>query len=128
MKIITKLKNILLLAGITIMTLPKKVFCNSVKNSGINNVTITGISPEATSYGIAIYEPSDTVVKIWEICKYILIPLVILIGIIIYWKKSKKSTKMKIVGIIIFMLLLIIIGYIAIQIIEMLIDPNGLVL
>lgn len=112
MKIISKIKNVLISAGIAIMILPRKVFgALTVGNQ--------------TAYGVEnLYEPSDTVVTIWKICKYFLIPLMIIIGIIIYWKKSKVETKKKVIGIIIAILLVIALG----SIIEKIIDPNGLVL
>ena len=93
------------------MTLPRKVFgALTVGNQ--------------TDYGVELYKPSDTVVTIWKICKYFLIPLMIIIGTIIYWKKSKVETKKKVMRVIITILLVIALG----SIIEKIIDPNGLVL
>ena len=121
MKIISKIKKIIFSAGIAIMTLPKKIFA-TINVTNIMNAT------DATLYGVTLYKPSDTVVTIWKICKYFLIPLMIIMGTIIYWKKSKVETKKKVIRVIIAILGLITFGSIIIVIIEEIIDPNGLAL
>ena len=119
MKIISKIKKIIFSAGIAIMILPRKVFGFEI---------FCDIMGNQTDYGVELYKPSDTVVTIWKICKYFLIPLMIIMGTIIYWKKSKVETKKKVIRVIIAILGLITFGSIIIVIIEEIIDPNGLAL
>lgn len=75
---------------------PKKIFAASIKN------IIAGSEqfiqdlygpPTAALYGI--YRPSP-ISKMWNIAKIFIIPVALIIGLIIYFKKSKSSIKKKI--------------------------------
>lgn len=76
-------KKALIAIGAFFITLPTKVF-------GIDTTNIE-FRPE-TMYGVQ--DPISY--KIWDISKIIVIPLALIIGLIIYFKKSKKPLKNKI--------------------------------
>lgn len=54
-------------------------------------------------YGIPVPEPvkNNFINSVWNICRMFIIPIVLLIGIIIYFKKSKSSKKRKIITVLI---------------------------
>ncbi len=88
-KVINKLKKIIFFIGVLLMSLPSKIFATNVFTS-----------PVSTLYGIpeTVYEssPVSPVQLIWRIAKGIVIPLILLVGLITYLKKSKSSKKKKI--------------------------------
>ena len=83
MKIVERIKKGLTGIGTFLLTIPAKVFA-------------IGISDElqpVPMYGV----PSSRVVDIiWTIAKFFIIPIALLIGLIIYFKKSTSSTKKKV--------------------------------
>ena len=80
MKIVERIKKGLTGIGAFLLTIPAKVFAIE-------------IDPPAALYGV----PSPRVVDIiWTIAKFFIIPIALLIGLIIYFKKSKSSKKKKI--------------------------------
>ena len=85
MKIVKKIKKVLIGIGTFFLTISTKV-------NGI----------EIPLYGMPNPEPvrSDLIKKIWNICRMFIIPIALLIGIIIYLKKSKSSKKKKILVIL----------------------------
>ena len=57
-------------------------------------------------YGPYLNYDYDSTIKKLNILRFILIPLVLIIGIIIYWKKSKQQTKTKVIRSIIVALII----------------------
>lgn len=95
MKIIERLKKGLIGIGAFLLTVPTKVFAVNSSMRGI------AIDP---AYGIpAPAKPvrSNLIGNIWNICRVFIIPIALLIGIILYLKKSKSSKKRKIITVLI---------------------------
>lgn len=84
MKLVERIKKGLIGLGAFFLTIPTKVFA-------VDYMYITPV------YGIPDPEP----VKIWNVCRIFIIPIALLIGIIIYLKKSKSSKKRKIITVLI---------------------------
>lgn len=89
MKIISKIYKVMVSIAIAIISFPSKIFA-ALDPSAIQD--LYGPPPVAL-YGVA--RPS-TVTIIWRIARTFVIPIALLIGIIVYFKKSKSSTKKKI--------------------------------
>lgn len=90
MKFLSKIKKIIISIGIAIISIPKKVFAVAVNPSDI--VQDLYGPPSAVLYGV----PSP-VNPTWNISKLFVIPLALIIGLIIYFKKSKSTVKKKII-------------------------------
>lgn len=90
MKIVERIEKGLIGIGAFLLTIPTKVFA----------IDYMDIQP---MYGIQEPEPvrSNLVNSIWNICRMFIIPIALLIGIIIYLKKSKSSKKRKIITVLI---------------------------
>lgn len=89
MKIIEKIKKIFTAIGVSCITLTTKVFAKPNVEEYVINTPL---------YGVETPEPVIPLgIKIWNICQVLIIPLILLIGIIVYFKKSKSSTKKKII-------------------------------
>lgn len=101
MKIISKIKNILISAGIAIIALPRNICVADVAFSELYGVEDP---PEPNNIAVAF-------VIILNILRVIVIPIVLIIGLIKYCKKSKNSIKVKIAKSI--LAILIAIGLIA---------------
>lgn len=83
MKIVERIKKCLMVIGTFLLTVPTKVFA-----------TTRGDIDIAPAYGIpASVESKNNMLNIFRM---FIIPIVLLIGIIIYLKKSKSSKKKKI--------------------------------
>ena len=100
MKISQKVKKFFVLMGTFFATLTSKVFA----------VQITDIlygPPKPNP------EPKSLILKnIFNICKIALIPIVLIIGIQIYLKKSKSNKKRKIITILITLALVVLLYFI----------------
>lgn len=99
MKVLQKIKKIIVATGIAIITLSKKIFAIS-PNDILGMQDLYGPPPVAL-YGVA--RPS-TITIIWRIARTFVIPIALLIGLIVYFKKSKSSKTKKIlvtIGIIV---------------------------
>lgn len=86
MKVVERIKKGLIGLGAFLLTIPTKVFA----------VDLDMIQPE---YGVYEPEPiirNNLINAIWNIGRMFIIPIALLIGIIIYLKKSKSSKKKKI--------------------------------
>lgn len=101
MKVVEKIKKVVVAIVLAIISFPNKIF--AAINPSMQD--LYGPQPVAL-YGIA--RPPSTVTIIWRIARTFIIPIALLIGIIIYLKKSKSSKKKKI---------LVTIGIIAITVI-----------
>ena len=76
---------------LAIISFPNKIFA-AINPSALDIQDLYGPLP-GTLYGVA--RPS-TVTIIWRIARIFIIPIALLIGLIIYFKKSKSSKKQKI--------------------------------
>ena len=90
MKVIERLRKGLIGVGAFLLTILTKGFAVDCK----------ALTP---MYGIPDREPvknnfSDSV---WNVCRMFVIPIALLIGIIIYMKKSKSSNKRKIITVLV---------------------------
>ena len=106
MKIIKRILKIIIVVMLAIASLPSKIFA----------------SPVPIPYGPTLYGPAkprvpESVHIIWGIASVFIIPITLLIGLIIYFKKSKSSKKKKI---------LITIGILAITAILYLVIYNNI--
>lgn len=86
MKIVERIKKGLIGIGAFLLTLPTKVFAVDLDMMvqpayGVDYPNVARIRP---------------IVVIWRIAKTFIIPIALLIGLIIYYKKSKSSTKKKV--------------------------------
>ena len=97
MKLIGKIKKLIITIGTFFIILPTKVFAGNVIG------TLYGISREPVKSNRML----DSVNIIWKISKVLLVPLVLIIGLVIYFKKSKSTTKKKVITMIIAVLLVI---------------------
>lgn len=91
MKIVERIKKGLIGFGAFLLTIPTKVFA-------------VGIDFDRTPilYGMPEPEPESLILKnILNICRIAVIPLALIIGIVIYLKKSKSGKKRKIITVII---------------------------
>lgn len=98
MKILNKIKKIIIGIGLFLYTLPSKMLAYSYG-------MIDKLQPD---YGVPhespIYEST-----MWKVFQFILLPIILLIGLVIYIKKSKSSKKRKIAVVIIAVIALILI-------------------
>lgn len=84
MKILSKLKSVIVGAGIGILTFANKVFAISPMNMiELDTVTL---------YGVAKPNP---VKVIFKIARVFVIPVALIVGLLIYFKKSKSSKNKK---------------------------------
>lgn len=90
MKVVERIKKGLMGIGVFLLTIPTKVFA-------------VGYMDVQPMYGIREPEPvrNNLINSIWNICRMFIIPIALLIGIIIYLKKSKSSKKRKIITVLI---------------------------
>lgn len=107
MKLVEKIKKGLIGMGIFILTIPTKVFAKVVvPNPGIQ-----------TDYGVRTPNP---IFMIWDIARIFLIPITLLIGLIIYFKKSKSNTKKRVLVIIGIIVITVIVYFVVNNIIDQL--------
>ena len=90
-KIILKTKKVIISIVLTIISFPNKIFA-AINPSALDIQDLYG-PPTDILYGVP--RPS-TVTIIWRIARTFIIPIALLIGLIIYLKKSKGSKKKKI--------------------------------
>lgn len=101
-KILDKIKRIFIMIGAFCISICSKVFAVQMTQDDIREL-----------YGVPtlpILEKNQVVItKIWNIMHSFVIPLILLIGAIIYLRKSPKSLKRKIIKIAIIVILTILI-------------------
>lgn len=90
-KFISKVKKVIVVIVLAIISFPNKIFA-TINPSVLDIQDLYG-PPPVSLYGVA--RPS-TVTIIWRIARTFIIPIALLIGLIIYFKKSKSSKKKKI--------------------------------
>ncbi len=88
-KFISKVKKVIVAIVLAIISFPNKIF--AAINSSASDI-------QQDLYGPALYGPArpSTVTILWRIARTFIIPIALLIGLIIYFKKSKSSKKKKI--------------------------------
>ena len=87
MKLIERIKKDLIGLGTFLLTTSTKVFAKDSWE----------IQPDYGVYNVKEIPVNTSLkYKIWNICRIYVIPIVLLIGILIYFKKSKSSKKKKI--------------------------------
>ena len=92
MKIVERIKKGLIGLGAFLLTIPTKVFAVGID---FDRTPILYGMPEPNP------EPESLILKnILNICRIAVIPLALIIGIVIYLKKSKSSQKRKIITVI----------------------------
>lgn len=104
-----KIRKVFISAIMAITLLPKKIFAYM-------NYSIDPIFRADPLYGIPTVPFEDTFIgKVLRISKIFIIPLVLVIGFVLYFKKSKSTTKRKIITMIIVLLIVIaiylVVGY-----------------
>lgn len=85
MKILSKLKSVIVGVGIGILTFANKVFA-------ISPDMIIDPGMIETAYGIPRPSPIRMIIRI---AKTFIIPIAVIVGLLIYFKKSKSSKKKK---------------------------------
>ena len=101
-KVLDKIKKGLIGIVDFLLTIPTKVFAIDV----INIQPAYGVPPETrNSFDI-----------IWDICKALIIPIAVFIGILIYLKKSKSSNKRKIIIVLRIIIIFSILNFIIINV------------
>lgn len=90
MKVLEKVKKGLISFGVWLMMLPSRIFATNIYPDPLYGLSAKDLEMER------IKQESLMKRDIINKCKMVLIPLVVLIGIIIYLKKSKASKKKKI--------------------------------
>ena len=96
MKLLNKIKTSLIAIGITVMALPSRIFAANRTPDDVIKELQNGYDAQQTEtlYGIPSVEP---VTGKYNIVRFIAIPIVVLIGLITYYKVSKSSRKKKII-------------------------------
>jgi hypothetical protein len=101
-KILDKIKRIFIMIGAFCISICSKVFAVQMTQDDIR--VLYGVPT------LPILEKNQVVItKIWNIMHSFVIPLILLIGAIIYLRKSPKSLKRKIIKIAIIVILTILI-------------------
>lgn len=85
MKILSKVKSVIVGVGIGILTFANKVFA-------ISPYMIIDPGMIETAYGIPRPSPIRMIIRI---AKTFIIPIAVIVGLLIYFKKSKSSKKKK---------------------------------
>lgn len=99
MKILNKIKKVFVGIGIFFITIYTKVLAAS---DSLATQLMYGVPPDQNDSIINVRG------NIWRIISYIIIPLVTIIGAIIYWKKSKSSTRRKVLTLLIIVILVVL--------------------
>lgn len=82
-----------------------------MKNGNYEYDTLKGVQP---MYGV----PDRPLEKYINITQKVIIPIILIIGIIVYWKKSKRTTKQKVIILTLFSILLVVMWFAGITIYE----------
>lgn len=83
-KLISKIKRVVVMAMGVIIALPGKIFAAMAPEEYLSVYT--------TLYGVPEPKPIEV---IWKYARVTVIPLALIVGLIMYFKKSKSSTKKK---------------------------------
>ena len=83
--VLKKFKKVIIGIIVGVITLPNKIFATDAED----------VFQYASLYGVP--KASDKLIYIYNIIRVIIMPVAILIGLIIYFKKSKSTKKKKII-------------------------------
>lgn len=100
-KLINMIKKMFSAIGVFLFSTSTKVLAAIEPAYGVRNLEPDLYGPPRTA--------SSSIPAFWKITRNFVIPIAFLIGVIIYFKKSKSSTKRKIITIIIALALLILV-------------------
>ena len=90
MKLVERIKKVIITIVLAIISFPNKIFAKFDPSSVDYYIQY----PDISDYGVVKSPgPAET---IWRIARNFIIPIALLIGLIVYFKKSKSSTKKKI--------------------------------
>ena len=92
-KLISKVKKVVVMAMGVIIALPGKIYA-------VLDDPITAL------YGV--YNQPNPLEEFWKIARYFIIPIILLIGIIVYLTKKKTSTRNKVLIILAFLIIMAI--------------------
>ena len=90
-----KIKKIIIGVGMFLYTLPSRKLAYSDKSIDLNELIREELIQGQPVYGVQ--EPPIYESAVWKIFQFILLPIILLIGLVIYFKKSKHSKKCKII-------------------------------
>lgn len=120
MKILEKIKKVFLSIGVFLVTLPTKIWAVNMENFANHALEM---QPE---YGVIEPIPIPRTYTILEnigkIISIIIIPLIFIIGIIIYLKKSKSSKLRKVISVLVAAGISIFLCFVVNKIIELFIE------
>lgn len=91
---ILRVKKAIVTTGIAIISIPNKIFATMNDYSG---QVLYGPPPITREILYGPPSPKSAPKSIWTIFRWSIIPIALLIGIIVYFKKSKSSLKKKII-------------------------------
>lgn len=84
-----------------------------MKNGNYEYDILKELQPQPM-YGV----PDRPLEKYINITQKVIIPIILIIGIIVYWKKSKRTTKQKVIILTLFSILLVVMWFAGITIYE----------
>lgn len=99
MKVLNKVKKVLIAIGLFFVSISGKVFATPMQPLNI-------IENDITSPKYRVQHPIES--NFFNLFQFVFIPLVLLIGFIVYYKKSKSPKKKKVLIMIIIVLITII--------------------
>ena len=114
MKILEKIKKVFLTIGVFLVTLPTKIWAIGIE------VLPDLYGPPQLDYGVFRPRSIGILENILKIVRIIVIPLILIIGIIIYLKKSKSSRLRKVITILLTVAIAIFVSFMIYKIIELL--------
>ena len=100
-KLVDGIKRILAMIGALFTLVHSKVFAASM----------LPIEEMETLYGVMEPTPVTILRRLWGVARTILIPIVLIIGTIVYFKKSTSSVKKKIITILIAVIIVVLICF-----------------
>ena len=92
-KFISKIKKVVVLIIGTTIALPSKIYA---------------VFDDSISALYGVYEPPNPLEEFWKIARFFIIPIILLIGIIVYLTKKKTSTRNKVLIILAFIIIMAI--------------------
>lgn len=102
-KVINIVKKMFISIGVFLFSVSTKVLAAIEPAYGVRNLEPDLYGPPRTT--------NSSIPAFWKIARSFVIPIAFLIGVIVYFKKSKSSTKRKIITSIIALILLFLICF-----------------
>lgn len=98
-KILEKVKKRLFAIGIFLTTLPTRVLAADVP------VPMYGVEKPKE------FKTWNKISNVWNSLKFFIVPLIVVIGIMGFWKKSKKSTRRKMIVLVLVLIIIVLIYF-----------------